>query len=50
MADPQATTLVVVDTEVLIDYLRDQAEAVAFLKGCVQPLALSIVSVAYAKP
>jgi hypothetical protein len=29
-----------VDTAVLIDDLRDQAEAVAFLEGCGQPLAL----------
>jgi predicted nucleic acid-binding protein len=46
MGDPNPTALLVVDTDVLIDYLRDQAEAVAFLEGCVQPLALSVVSVA----
>ena len=33
-----------VDTAVLIDDLRDQAEAVTFLEGCGQPLALSVVS------
>ena len=33
-------------TDVLIDYLRDQADAAAFLEGCAQPLALSVGSVA----
>jgi predicted nucleic acid-binding protein len=46
MGDQQTTALLVVDTDVLIDYLRDQADAVAFLEGCAQPLALSAVSVA----
>jgi len=46
MGDQQTTALLVVDTDVLIDYLRDQADAVAFLEGCAQPLALSVVSVA----
>jgi predicted nucleic acid-binding protein len=46
MGDPNPTALLVVDTDVLIDYLRDQAEAVAFLEGCAQPLALSMVSMA----
>ncbi|MBM5817553.1 MAG: type II toxin-antitoxin system VapC family toxin [Cyanobacteria bacterium K_Offshore_surface_m2_239] len=46
MTDPKPTALLVVDTDVLIDYLRDQSDAVAFLEGCTQPLALSVVSVA----
>lgn len=46
MPDPKPTAPLVVDTDVLIDYLRDQADAVAFLEGCTQPLALSVVSVA----
>ncbi|MFN9630540.1 MAG: type II toxin-antitoxin system VapC family toxin, partial [Cyanobacteriota bacterium] len=46
MGHPNPTALLVVDTDVLIDYLRDQAEAVAFLEGCAQRLALSVVSVA----
>ncbi len=46
MGDPNPTALLVVDTDVLIDYLRDQAEAVAFMEGSAQPLALSVVSVA----
>ena len=46
MGDPNPTALLVVDTDVLIDYLRDQAEAVAFLEGSAQPLALSVVIVA----
>jgi predicted nucleic acid-binding protein len=42
-ATPQ---LLLVDTDVLIDYLRDQPEAVAFLEGTEQPLATSVISVA----
>jgi predicted nucleic acid-binding protein len=38
--------MIVVDTDVLIDYLRDQPGAVAFLEGCEQPLAVSVVSIA----
>lgn len=38
--------LLVVDTDVLIDYLRDQAQAVAFLEASDQPLAASVVTVA----
>ena len=38
--------MIVVDTDVLIDYLRDQPGAVAFLEGCEQPLAASVVSIA----
>jgi len=34
--------LLVVDTDVLIDYLRDQAQAVAFLEASDQPLAASV--------
>lgn len=41
-----SNAMVVVDTDVLIDYLRDQPDAVAFLEGCAQPLAVSVVSVA----
>jgi predicted nucleic acid-binding protein len=36
----------VVDTDVLIDYLRDQAQAVAFLEDSDQPLAVSVVTIA----
>ena len=46
MVEPKPRALLVVDTDVLIDYLRDQADAVLFLESCVQPLALSVVSVA----
>jgi predicted nucleic acid-binding protein len=38
--------LLVVNTDVLIDYLRDQPEAVAFLEGTEQPLAISVITVA----
>ncbi len=36
----------VVATDVLIDYLRDRPQAVAFLEGTEQPLALSAITVA----
>ena len=35
-----------VDTDVLIDYLRDQPQAVVFLEGTEQPLAISAITVA----
>ncbi|WP_094555282.1 type II toxin-antitoxin system VapC family toxin [Synechococcus sp. 1G10] len=41
-----ANGLLVIDTDVLIDYLRDQPLAVVFLEGCDQPLAVSVVSIA----
>lgn len=41
-----ATELLVIDTDVLIDYLRDQPQAVAFLEGSDRPLAASVVSIA----
>lgn len=41
-----ATGLLVIDTDVLIDYLRDQPQAVAFLEGSDRPLAASVVSIA----
>ena len=36
----------VIDTDVLIDYLRDQPQAVAFLEGCDQVLSASVITVA----
>lgn len=36
----------VVDTDVLIDYLRDHPLAVAFLEGTQQPLCTSVITVA----
>ncbi|MEB3266590.1 MAG: hypothetical protein VKN13_08255 [Cyanobacteriota bacterium] len=45
MGAPNPTALLVVDTDLLVDDQRDQADAVAFLEGCAQPLALSVVSV-----
>jgi predicted nucleic acid-binding protein len=36
----------VVDTDVLIDYSRDQPQAVVFLEGTEQPLAISAITVA----
>lgn len=41
-----ANGLLVIGTDVLIDYLRDQPLAVAFLEVCDQPLAASVVSIA----
>lgn len=36
----------VINTDVLIDYLRDHEAATAYLETCTQPLALSVISVA----
>lgn len=38
--------VLVIGTDVLIDYLRDQPQAVAFLEGCDQVLAASVITVA----
>ncbi|MCS5700542.1 type II toxin-antitoxin system VapC family toxin [Cyanobium sp. FGCU-52] len=46
MTSRSAPTRLVVDTDVLIDVLRDQPEAVAFLEGTEQPLATSVITVA----
>jgi predicted nucleic acid-binding protein len=35
-----------IDTDVLIDYLRGRAEAVAYLEGLREPLAVSAITVA----
>ncbi len=35
-----------IDTDVLIDYLRDKAEAVSYLEGLTEPLLISAVTVA----
>lgn len=35
-----------IDTDVLIDYLRDQAESVRYLEGLTPPLSVSAVTVA----
>ena len=41
MADP-----LLFDTDVLIDYLRGQLDAVAYLEGLTDPLLMSVVTVA----
>lgn len=46
MVGPGHRDLLAVDTDVLIDYLRDRPEAVAFLEDCQRPLALSVITVA----
>ena len=38
--------VLVIDTDVLIDYLRDQPQAVAFLEACDQVLSASVITVA----
>jgi len=50
MTRRSAPPLLVVDTDVLIDYLRDQPQAVAFLEGTKQPLAISTITVADLSP
>ena len=35
MVEPKQSSVLVVDTDVLIDYLRDQADAVLFLESSV---------------
>lgn len=46
MGDTPAGSLLVIDTDVLIDYLRNRPEAVAFLEGADQPLATTTITVA----
>ena len=46
MGIPSASALWVIDSDVLIDYLRDQPQAVAFLEGSEQTLAVSAITVA----
>lgn len=35
-----------IDTDVLIDYLRDHAEAVSYLESLTEPLLISVITVA----
>ena len=35
-----------IDTDVLIDYLRDKAEAVSYLESLTEPLLISVITVA----
>lgn len=46
MTTPAQAGLLVVDTDVLIDYLRDRSQAIDFLEGIEQPLAVSAITVA----
>ena len=46
MSAATASLLWVVDSDVLIDYLRDQPQAVAFLEGSEQPLAMLVITAA----
>lgn len=46
MTSTAEQALLVVDTDVLIDYLRDQTEAVAFLESQAHRLAASVITVA----
>jgi predicted nucleic acid-binding protein len=46
MATGANTPMLVIDTDVLIDYLLDQPEAVAFLESTDRPLATTVVTIA----
>jgi predicted nucleic acid-binding protein len=46
MTTPAPAGLLVVDTDVLIDYLRDRSQAVVYLEGIDEPLAVSAITVA----
>lgn len=46
MTTQSASALLVVDTDVLIDYLQGRPQAVAFLEETEQPLAASVITVA----
>lgn len=35
-----------IDTDVLIDYLREQADAVSYIEGLANPLLISVITVA----
>jgi predicted nucleic acid-binding protein len=39
-------TRLLIDTDVLIDYLRDQADAVNYLEGLTDPLLMSVITLA----
>ncbi len=41
-----AGTRLVIDTDVLIDYLRGQEQAIGFLEGCERAMAISVISIA----
>lgn len=43
---PAESTRLVVDTDVLIDYLRGRDQAVGFLESCEEPLAMSVITIA----
>jgi predicted nucleic acid-binding protein len=40
------STRLLIDTDVLIDYLRGQADAVAYLEGLTDPLLMSVITLA----
>lgn len=40
------TELLLIDTDVIIDYLRGQADAVAYIEGLTNPLLISAITVA----
>ena len=46
MSPPALSEVLVFDSDVLIDYLRDQPLAVAFLEGTEQTLAISAITIA----
>jgi predicted nucleic acid-binding protein len=40
------STRLLIDTDVLIDYLRGQADAVTYLEGLAEPLRMSVITLA----
>jgi len=40
------STLLLIDTDVLIDYLRGQPDAVTYLEGLVEPRLMSVITLA----
>jgi predicted nucleic acid-binding protein len=40
------TSIFLFDTDILIDYLRDRAEAVAYIESCTEPMLMSVVTAA----
>ncbi|MEB3316628.1 MAG: type II toxin-antitoxin system VapC family toxin [Cyanobacteriota bacterium] len=46
MSPSAPSEVLVLDSDVLIDYLRDQPQAVAFLEGTEQALAISAITIA----
>ena len=46
MKDSEMADRLLIDTDVLIDYLRDRAEAVSYLESLTESLLISVITVA----